>query len=192
MKDANPSITPEESLRIISETMLRARKNLSSGAGSFYLLFWGIIVGGANLTHFVLEVFTDYLYPYVVWIVIIPAAIASAIYGARKRKSAMVKTSIDTVYGQMWWFIFVIIIMISFGDKIGYNLSPVITLVTSLGIFVTGKLTNFKPLLIGSFALGLSSIIGFIVPYEYQTLVASIGILFGYVVPGYQLKKIGK
>ena len=46
-----------------------------------------------------------------------------------------------------------------------------------------------KPLIFGGFGLAACAAVAFMVPIEYQYLIAGIGMCLGYLVPGFMLKK---
>ena len=192
MEETEKSITPEESLAIITQMMTRARQNLSSG-GSFYFIFWGVVVGCGNMAQFLIDLLTDYPHPYAVWLMIIPAVIVSTIYSIKKKNNTMLNSSFERIYGDIWWFIFgVMMLIILFGYQVNYQISPLIMLLSALGTFITGRMTKFKPLQIGGFILIATAATSFLLPFQYQPLVAALGITLGNTIPGFQLKAIGR
>ena len=56
------------------------------------------------------------------------------------------------------------------------------------GTYISGQMLNFRPLVMGAFALLVSGIVCFNVSMVDQYLVGAIGILLGYLIPGYMLK----
>ncbi len=183
------TISPEQSLRIISEMMANSKRNLARG-GSFYIIFWGAAVGTLNFSHFLLDVAFDYAHPYIVWLGIIPAVIVSAAYGARKRRTAGIRSSIDGLYGELWWAIFACMLtIIFFMEKVNYNITAIILLLSALGIFITGRLIRFKPLVLGGLVLFIGAVGSFLVSYQYQNLISGFAMIFGYLVPGFLLRQ---
>lgn len=183
------TISPEESLRIITGMIGKAKSNFARG-GSFYFLLWGAIIASANFGHFVLMKFTDYNHPYIVWLLVIPAVIITIIYSMRKRKEKVAASSFDRIYGKLWWAIFIcILIILFFMSNLSFQTTPIILLFSAVGTYVTGEVLRFRPLIFGGIALAVSAIVAFSVAIEYQYLVAGIGICLGYLVPGFILKK---
>lgn len=184
------TISPEESLQIITGMIGKAKSNFAHG-GSFYFLLWGSVIALADFGHFVLMKFTDYSYPHIVWLSVIPAVIITILYSIRKgkRRTAM-PSSFDRIYGKLWWAIFIcILIVLAFMSNLNYQTTPVILLFSAVGTYVTGEVLRFRPLILGGLGLALCAVVAFSVPVEYQFLIAGIGMCLGYIVPGFMLKK---
>lgn len=183
-------ISPEESLKIITGMIGKAKSNFASG-GSFYFLLWGSIIALANFGHFGLMRFTDYSHPYVVWLLVIPAVIITIIYAIREgNKRTVAPSSFDRIYGKLWWAIFVCILMLlAFMSNLNYQTTPVILLFSAVGTYVTGEVLRFRPLIFGGFALAVCAAVAFMVPIDFQYLIAGIAVCVGYIIPGYLLKK---
>jgi len=181
-------MSANESLEIISKAISQAKSNAGRG-GSFQIIWWGWIIALANLGHYFLDV-QGYEHPYIVWILTIPAATVSGIYGYRQGKKSKITTHMDEVYGQIWIAVFVVIItLVVFMAKLGYNHNPAILCVAGIGMYVTGVLLRFKPVIAGAVLLWLGAIVAFNVDITSQYLVAGITIMIGYLIPGYILKK---
>ncbi len=182
------SLTEKESLALISSMISQAKSNYQKG-GSFYFLLWGWVVMVANLSHYYLEAYTDYQYPYIVWAITIPAGIVSGIYGRNQSKSAQVISHLDRLYGQIWMAIGVaVVILLVFMSRLEYNHNAVIILFSGIGTYMSGAMLRFKPLMLGGVVLGIASIVCFNVSITDQYLVGGIGIFAGYLIPGYLLK----
>jgi len=186
MKDQQ--LTESESLSLITSMIKQAKSNYQGGA-SFYFLLWGWVIMLANLSHYVLAVLIKYEHPYVVWLATIPAGIVSGIHGARLIKNALVLSHIDRMYNKLWMGIgFGIIVSIVYMQELNLNHNAVILLLTTAGVYMSGQLLKFKPLIFGAYALALASLLAFNVSMIDQCLVAAGGIFLGYLVPGYILK----
>lgn len=182
-------ISQEESLKIISDMIGQAKSNLAKG-GSFYFLLWGFVVAIANLSAYYLVVVVNYPKPYIVWLIMIPAGIATIVYSVRHKKRAKVHGHLDKIYGQMWLGVFVcIMITLVFMNKIEMQQNAIILLITGLATFVSGRMLNFTPLVLGGIALWIASVFAFTVSPVEQNLVAGIAIIVGYVIPGFLLRR---
>lgn len=185
---SNKELTGKESLELITSMINQAKSNYQKG-GSFYFLLWGWVVMIANFTHYYLDAFTDYQYPYIVWIVTIPAGIISGIYGSRQSKRAQVKSHLDSLYGHVWLAVGVgILTVLVFMNKLEFNHNAVIMLFSGIGTYISGQLLRFKPLMLGGLVLAITSIVCFNVSITDQYLVGGVGIFAGYLIPGYLLK----
>lgn len=183
------TISPEEGLEIITGMIRTAKSNFAKG-GSFYFLLWGGIIGAANFGHFILGALVGYRHPYIVWLLVIPAVIITIIYSINKKRSAPVKSSFDRIYGQLWWTIFVsIMLVLIFMAKLSYNTTPVILLFSAIGTYITGQILRFKPLIIGGISLAAMAVVAFMLDVQYQFLVAGVAMLVGYIIPGIMLKR---
>ncbi len=182
-------ISPEESLQIITGMIGKAKSNFARG-GSFYFLLWGSVIAFADFGHFGLLKFTNYSYPYIVWLLVIPAVIITIVYSIRKAgKRTVTPSSFDRIYGKLWWAIFVCILMVlAFMSNLNYQTTPVILLFSAIGTYVTGEVLRFRPLILGGIGLALCAIGAFLVPIDFQYLIAGIGMCLGYIVPGIMLK----
>jgi low temperature requirement protein LtrA len=67
--------------------------------------------------------------------------------------------------------------------------NPIILLLAGVGIFTTGTLVRENLVRWGGIFLLIAALTGFLLPVTEQYLVAGIGIVVGYLVPGYHLKK---
>lgn len=186
---SDKELTKEESLQLITEMIGQAKRNFARG-GSFYFLLWGWVVMLANFGHYILAEYVQYEAPYIVWVLTIPAGIASGIYNARMDRRAKVKSHLDRMYGYIWLGVFVgVLILLFFMGKVDYNVNAIILTFAGLGTFLSGVMLRFSPLVVGGVALWVASIVAFTLPVNDQYLVGGIGIICGYLIPGYLLKK---
>jgi hypothetical protein len=186
MKTENQNLSAQESLDIITQMIQQTQGNVKSSA--FHFLLWGWVVAIANLGMFTL-IQLEYSRPYVVWLITIPAWIASMIFGYKHSNEKRVSTHIDKI--TMWiWVSYgaCIFTLVFFGSKIQWNLNPIILLMTVVPTFVSGIVIRFKPLIIGGISIWVFAIICFLVDYQYQFLVGAIAVVTGYLIPGYLLK----
>ena len=182
-------MTHQQSIEIITEMIGNAKKNLARG-GSFYFLLWGMVVAAANFIIFYLINFTSVSQWYYVWFITIPAILATILYSRKQAMMASVKGPIDHLYGQIWIGVFIaMVITLVFMKEINYAINPIMLIYSGIGTYITGKLSRFQPLTVGAVVLWISSIILFLIPVHQQFLVAGIGILAGYVIPGLMLRK---
>jgi len=187
MNDEKP-LSKSESLELITQMISEAKRGYARG-GSFYFLLWGWVVLLANLGHYVLAQLS-YPHAHMVWLITIPAAIASSIYGARQRKTAQVQNHLNSMYGLIWLSMLVgafTIILSMEGSNIYIN--GIVLTFAGIGTFLSGSLLRFKPLIFGALALWLAGILAFFAHPVDQFLIGAVGILAGYLVPGYMLKR---
>ena len=188
MKESD-ELTNAQSLQIITEMIGKAKRNIAK-KGSFYFLLWGVVVMIGNFGHYIIEVYDLYPAPYAIWLIIIPAIIMSIVYSVKQNREAQTTSQIDRVYSNLWIGIFVVLMtVLVFMSKLSFNHNAVILLLASLGTFVSGRLINFTPLVLGGVALWISALIAFNVSVQDQYLVAGFAIIVGYLIPGFLLRQ---
>jgi hypothetical protein len=183
------NLSPQQSLDVITTMINQSQGKMRKN--SFYFLLWGWAVMLANFGMYGLMKFTDYPYPYVVWIITIPAWIITMIYGSRQDRQASVITHLDKI--NMWvWIGYGISLgpVVFFMKEINFNINPIILIMAAAPTFITGIMLRFKPLLFGGINFWVFGIICFLVDPQMQYLIGGIAILFGYLIPGYMLKNI--
>jgi len=74
-------------------------------------------------------------------------------------------------------------------SKLSFNHNAVISLLSGLGTYISGTMLRFKPLIIGGVWLWVVAIVAFSVSVQDQYLVAGIGLVIGYLIPSYLLKR---
>jgi len=172
-----------ESLAVISSMIRNTQGNFQHA--SFYFIFWGIVVSLANLTHYYLMVYTSFEYPYMVWLITIPAWIVTAVYGYRQRNLARVTTLLDKVIGVLWVaFGISIFLLIIPGNIVHPYFNPIILLMAAIPTMVSGFIIKEKPLMAGAVLLWVLGSTSFFVEQEMHYLIAAVAILIGYVIPG--------
>ena len=188
MSNQTENISGAQSLEIIKDMIRRAQGNIR-GSG-FHFLLWGWVTVLANLAQFGLAKYTDYPYPFIVWLVVLPTFLVSFVYGYRRTKTAGVKTYSEDIIMWVWISIFITVLIISFlGFKINFMISPLVMLAIAPATFITGRIIKFKPLLFGGVTFWVAGIICFLVSYEEMMLVSAFAIAIGYLIPGYMLKR---
>ncbi len=186
MKTENSPLSAQESLHIITDMIRQSKGNAQNY--SFYFLLWGWVVVLANLGMYALT-FLHYAYPSLVWVITFPAAIISALYGYRQEKKIGMSTHLDTIGAWLWISYSVTIFTVMFfGSKIHWQINPVMLIFSAVPTLVTGKMLKFKPLVLGGISFWILGLICFLVPLSEQPLVSAVGIIIGYLVPGYQLR----
>lgn len=181
-------LSSQESLKLITEMISRAKKE-TAGDGGFQMLLWGWVIALCNFGHFALEKI-GYEHPYYIWILVVPAVLVSFWKGFQLEKNARVKSHISEVINQIWILVFVgMVITLSFMPVIGFNQNPIILILAGIGMWTTGALIKVNVVRGGGLLLMVSAVIGFMLPVSEQYLLSGIAMVLGYLVPGYYLKK---
>lgn len=180
-------LTPQRSLEIITAMINQTKGNIKRN--SFFFILWGWTIVIANLGVFCVMRFTDYPNPHLFYLVTIVAAIISVVYGSRQEKNATSTTHLDTIYKWMWMALGIsCFILCFFGYTINWQLNPVVITMCAAPTLTSGIISRFKPLVYGGIAMWVMGIAMFMVPNEYQFLLAALAIMLGYLIPGYALK----
>lgn len=192
MEPHNNSLSPQQSLEIITSMVRQAQGNISKN--SFYFLLWGWVITLCNFGMYYFFKFSAYkAYAPMVWILCIPAAIITAIYGARQSQSPNPITHLEKINMWLWIGLMLCIFPVwMFGAKINWMINAVVFLPIGLCTFVSGIILRFKPLLVGGVLLWLCSVICFVVGPVEQYVVGGIAMILGYLVPGYMLRNLNR
>ena len=183
------NFSPQDSLQLIHSMISKTKANLRENR--IYFLLWGWVSFIAIISQFILKVMLRYERHYLVWLVTIPTVIFTIIYSRRTHNGQAVKTYIGESMSNLWTGIgisfFILSLIISSSNGGWNNAWPFFILFYGLGTFVSGRILQFSPLVIGgifNWALAIASIY---VAYDYQLLLAATAILTSYIIPGYLL-----
>lgn len=180
-------LSAQESLQIIQQMILTAKKGIRDN-GFFYLL-WGWLVIIASLTEYFLirmEIDNHGL----VWIVMMTiGGIVSGVYGKRMDKTRKVKIHIDTLMSYLWGaFLISLFIFLYFSIKANVSPFPPLLVLSGMGTFVAGGALKFKPLIVGGISFWIFAIITFLLHNQYHLPLYALAMFLGYIIPGYMLK----
>jgi len=190
METNEKSLKPEESLQIIEKMIQRTKGNLHDS--SFYFLLWGWIILLANAGQIILN-YIEHDKSYLIWLLIIPGIIASAVYGARHGKKAKASTHLDKINFMIWMaFLACYFTLMIFMKSLNYQIVPIIFLLTGNATFLTGVVIKFKPLIWGGIVFLAGTFAYFLLPGAYFQFVSPAVIILGYLIPGYMLKSQNK
>jgi hypothetical protein len=177
--------SPQQSLQLIESMIQKVRNNI--GENRFYFLLWGWLSFAAILVQFLLKAVLAYRHHYLVWLVVIPAAIITMVKANRNDRSAP-RTYVGESMGFLWMGIGISFSVLSFvvSTSIGWAKAwPFFILFYGLGTFVSGMFLRFRPLVIGGIINWLLACICVLLPYDYQLLTAAFAVLCSYIIPGH-------
>jgi hypothetical protein len=188
MKITEQEMTGKESIRIITDMILKTKANIRQG--SFHLLFWGWLIVFCAFAEFLLYELTTYDHPYYVWFLTIPGVVVSLIYGFTRDRKALFHTYADRLY--MWtWFSFgftAIVLFILLGKNM-ISVTPFILMLAGLPTFMSGIILKFRPLIIGGVIFWLCAVLTNYSGESADSLIMAGAVIAGYLIPGYLLKK---
>lgn len=179
----------KESIALINEMILKAKKSFSKV--SFYFLMWGWILAFASITEFVLMQI-EYSKPWLPWCLFpVIGGVWSGVRGAREGKKQQHSTFTDKLMAGIWSTFFITLVVLIVSCVIsGQNPGPTITVITAIPTIITGFLIDFKPLKIGGVIFWVFGMLAFLVPSVYIPIVFAVAMFGGYIVPGMLLKKL--
>ena len=179
----------EESLLLIQNMIEKTRQDIS--AQSPYFLLWGWCAFLGCLSQFFLKVYFKYQHHYFAWFITIPCIIISLVFALRNRRRTRVKTYVNASMGYLWMGIgFSIVVLNILFIAMGYqNCFPFFILFYGMGSFVSGKILQFTPLVVGGVLTWCLSAVSVWFHFDYQVLFAAASLLFGYIIPGHLIAK---
>jgi hypothetical protein len=187
MENDEKMMTGEESLKIITEMINRTKVNIRQGI--FHLLFWGWLITVCSLSEWLITNLTHYAHPYYVWILVIPGAFVSMIYGAVTGRKAKVHTYADVLYMWTWiGFLFAAIVLFIVQSDRMENITPYILLLAGFPTFLSGFIVKFKPLIAGGICFWVIAILVHFAGPSLALLGTPVAMLTGYLIPGYMLR----
>lgn len=187
------NFSPQESLQLIQSMIAKTRRDMSDN--SIYFLLWGWVTFVACTGQFILKNMLHYEKHYLVWWLVIPAAIISGYLGMKEGRKKEASTYIGDSMKYLWmgmgisYFILSMIL-----SKMGWdtNIFPFFILLYGLGTFISGKLLQFKPLVLGGLCAWALAVASTFFNYDYQMLFAAMAILVSYIIPAYMLRSKDK
>lgn len=186
MEDKN--FSPEQSLQVIQSMIGRARQTFTDN-GKYFLL-WGWLTIAAITGQFVLKVIVKYERHYNVWFIIIIGIVISTYWGMQDKKKEKVKTYVAESMGNLWAGMGISFFVLSMlFTKLGWQYCyPFFIMMYGLGTFVSGKILQFKPFVIGGILAWVLSIASSQFDFDYQMLFAAAAILVSYIIPAFLLR----
>jgi hypothetical protein len=188
METKQEPFSARESLQLI-ESMIQQTKGKVSQS-SFYFLLWGWVIALCNFAMYYLLNFSGQpQYAPAVWMLCIPAWIATMIHGSRQERAAGVTTHLDRINKWLWICMAITITPVwIFGAKINWMITPLILMPVGAATFLSGIIIRFRPLLLGGIIFWVAAVGSYFVAMDEQYLVGGAAIILGYVLPGYLLK----
>ncbi len=182
-------LTPSESLKLI-ETMIGQAKQ-SFRRNSFYFLMWGVLLIAAMVFNYVMALQDSPIGKYAWPVVGLLGGLLSWLHGARETKEQHVRTIMDRMMIWVWagYLATMLVIMMGSGASGGAMSAASIIVLTGLPTFLTGQLMRFKPLIFGGVLFWVLGAAAYFVDMQAVALLYIAAMLFGYLLPGYLLKR---
>jgi hypothetical protein len=181
------NFSPQESLQLIQSMIDRTKANI--GESRFYFLLWGWIAFIGVMGQFILKVMVHYPYHYRIWVITLVGIIWSMLYTRNRHKKVRARTYIGDSMRYLWTGMgisFFVLCFIISQSRVGWEYSyPLFILLYGLGTYVSGRILQFKPLVIGGIFNWILAIASTFFDFDYQMLFSGAAILTSYIIPGY-------
>jgi hypothetical protein len=188
-KDAQP-FSPEQSIRLIEEMIIKTKADISEN--TVYFLLWGWLSFIAILAQYFLKVALRYPHHYLVWLITFVGIFGSIMQTRKRKRNMYARTYIAASMSYLWTGLglsFFILTIIFFKLEGGWLICyPFFIMLYGLGTFVSGKILQFKPLVIGGMINWALAIGATFFEFDSQMLFAAAAILTSYIIPGHLLQ----
>jgi len=181
-------LTPEQSLRLIDETIREAKRSFLRI--HFYFLLWGLLFALAGILSYML-VRAGSAWHWLGWPAAgIIGAIVAGVHGAREGRKQGVMTAMDRLHMWLWTsYTITLVLMLAGALALRSDPNPWVLMLSGLPTFVTGAMMRFRPLMAGGVLFWLLGVLLFFALAPYSSLIFALAMVLGYVVPGLMLKK---
>jgi hypothetical protein len=188
MENNEKSLTPEESLSMISDMIFLAKKSILDKG--FHYLLWGWLVLFASLADYFLLKFEIYNYHYFGWFIMPLIGLPISFWYNLKHYSNS-KSHLGTIINYLWLGFLVtgILIFIMGMAKDPQSILQNFLLIGGFALFVSGSIIRFRPLNLGGIVYWLAALACVFSPYPEQLLINAYAALHGSIIPGYILKR---
>ncbi|OQX97432.1 MAG: hypothetical protein B6I20_12645 [Bacteroidetes bacterium 4572_117] len=175
-------ISPEKSFELITQVITQARNRFEENG--FIYIFWGILIPITSISQFILlknEYHDINWYPYF----LIPiGGIFTGYYFSKKEKN---KHNQISKIVSFTWIVLSLNMMIMgflFAPALKENLSPIILILLSLGIIVSGASIQSRLLLFSGIFINISAFLCFYLEWIYHPLLMGIVSIIAVLIPG--------
>jgi hypothetical protein len=125
-------------------------------------------------------------------LLVIPTAVASMYIGFRQKRHRRATSFVDDAMNYLWTGMGISFFVLSFIlSKVGWGTSifPFFIMLYGLGTFVSGRLLQFAPLVMGGILAWAIAGAAVFLSYDYQMLCGAAAILVSYIIPAHLLRK---
>lgn len=188
MEHSEKALSPQESLRVIQDTIDLAKRTAQENG--FHFLLWGWLIVLASAANWYLLIHPIYPRPELVWSIMVVVGMPASLIREWMRASKKEQSSnvIHKWYGWTWLgFGISMLISIPFAVRNGISPIPYILVLTGFATFISGLMLNFKPLLFGAAAIWACGLWCLFLSPEHHLLMQAAAAAFGYLIPGYLL-----
>ncbi|HXA01158.1 MAG TPA: hypothetical protein VNW99_04165 [Cytophagaceae bacterium] len=181
------TLSPQESLNIIADTIALTKENIKEN--SFCFLLWGWLLTISSFSFFLLHQYTSFEYYFLPFPVLVAIGIITTVVWYLKKTSSKTETYGTFFLSRMWLVLgicFITVVFINVSQKLPpftYTL-----LIAGIGALVSGLVMKFKPLSVGGILFLCAAITSIYILDDYKVLLQGVAIITGFLIPGYMLK----
>lgn len=189
MENEEKSLSPQESLRVIRETIDLARHSFHENG--FHFLLWGWLVVFASVANYYFVEVHPIPNPGSAWMIMVIIGMPVAMFREwRRSKQEKTRNIVHDWYGMIWLgFGVSMLLVIPMAVRHGLSPVPFILVLVGFATFMSGILLRFKPLLFGAAVIWAAALwCLFLTPSQHLLAQAGSAIL-GYLLPGYLLNQ---
>lgn len=176
-------LTPEKSFDIITQVINEARNKFEENG--FIYMFWGALSAIASISQFIL-LKNDYYdinwYPYL----LMPLGAIYTVYYFSKKKNKYKSNQISKIISLSWAVISLntMILGFLFSPVLKQHLIPVILILLSVGIVLSGVSVKSKLLLFSGIFINVTAFVSLKIDWMYQPLLMGIVSIVAILIPG--------
>ena len=181
------SLTPEESLLLISKTIAETKKRFEENG--HMIILWGVLMFTVFFSQYIFSITGLYKKFDIIWTVILfpLGAIYTFLYIRKTvNKNNMPKTLLLRVITTMGWAMGLNLMILGFlfSHQLGNAMAPVFIILLALSMIVIGASIEFKPLFIGGLLLNSIGFVTFYLARDYHGFSLMLGSVIGLIIPG--------
>jgi uncharacterized membrane protein YiaA len=190
MEDKEQPFSPEDSLRVIHQTIEVAKRRVQENG--FYLLLWGTLVVIAGFWDFFIEWNAqDTINTHLPWMLMPVVGItATIVYEIRRQRTHVERNTFNTLYGMTWlgYGITVPLLMV-YVIKANLSPTPPILAMTGFALFISGLVLQFRPIIGGAVVIWVGALLAIFAEPIWHSLIMAVVTGIGYLIPGYLLNR---
>lgn len=187
MEQLEKTLSPQESLRVIRETIDLAKRSFRDNG--FHFLLWGWLVVLASTANWYLLVNRLHPNPEIVWAAMVLIGVPAALIREWLRsKQAQTPNLFHRMYGFIWLgFGISMALAIPLAVSNGLSTVPFVLVLMGFGTFMSGIILSFKPLVFGAATIWAGALWCLFLSPDQHLLVQAGCAVLGYLLPGYLL-----
>jgi hypothetical protein len=189
MQSTEKTLNPQESLRVIRETIDLAKRSFHDNG--FHFLLWGWLVVLASMIHWYLQTKQLHPNPEIAWMVMVVIGVPAALIREWLRSKKEKTSNLFHQWYGLIWLGFGISLVISIPFTVRSGLSPValILILSGFATFMSGVILRFRPLIFGAITIWAGAVGCLFLAPEQHLLVQAACAVLGYLLPGYLLNQ---